>query len=298
MNYITKSLPAMILLAAATMLLMLGEAFNAAVYASLTPTSLSVANDLSHAGDWLTFAALVVGLLALSTAAWATVLAKNWAAVAEIGVGMAGVITIAVGDLVNAATSENSAATAHILQAIGFGVLTLLVLGHAAQRSLAEQDSSARPYQAALWLVAAAGLATLAAGFSLTPTINSKGVAIAVGVLLASGTGILASVLIAASARGFRMAGGAIAGLILLSVGYIGATIVAGMYYGPDAATNWLNGALSLRIGPSIAETISTLGLLVLALTAWTQVRRLAGQERSAPAASPQPSQGWLLADR
>lgn len=51
---------------------------------------------------------------------------------AEIGVGMAGVITIAVGALINAAISENSASTAHILQAIGFGVLTMLVLGHAA----------------------------------------------------------------------------------------------------------------------------------------------------------------------
>lgn len=276
MNFITKSLPAMILLSAAAILLMLSEAFNVAAYASLTPTSLGVANDLSHAGDWLTFAAIVVGLLALGTAAWATVLAKNWAAVAETGVGMAGVIIIAVGDLINAATSENSASTAHILQATGLGVLALLVLGHAARRSLAEQDVSARPRQAALWLVAAAGLAILAAGVSLTPAINSKGLAIAVGILLASGTGILAGVLIAASARGFRMAGSAIAGLILLSAGYIGAAIVAGMYYGPDAATNWLNGALGLRIGPSIAETISTLGLLVLALAAWTQVRRLA----------------------
>ena len=298
MNYITKSLPAMILLSAAAMLLMLSEAFNVAVYASLTPTSLGVANDLSHAGDWLTFAAMVIGLLALGAAAWAAVLAKKWATVAETGVGMAGVITIAVGDLINAATSENSASTAHILQAIAFGVLALLVLGHAAQRSLAEQDVSARPRQAALWLVGAAGLATLAVGVSLTPTINSKGLAIAAGILLASGTGILAGVLIAASARGLRVAGSAIAGLILLSMGYIGATIVAGMYYGPDAATNWLNGALGLRIGPSIAETIITLGLLVLALTAWTQVRRLAGQEQSDPAAPPQPSQGWLLADR
>ncbi|MGP0024614.1 MAG: hypothetical protein ACLPKE_14830 [Streptosporangiaceae bacterium] len=298
MNYITKSLPAMILLSAAAMLLMLSEAFDVAGLASLTPASLGVANDLSHAGDWLTFAAIVVGLLALGTATWATVLANNWAAVAEMGAGMAGVITIAVGDLINATTSENSASAAHILQAIGFGVLTLLVLGHAAQRSLAEQDVSARPRQAALWLVASAGLATLAVGVSLTPAINSKGLAIAAGILLASGTGILAGVLIAASAGGFRMAGSAIAGLILLSVGYIGATIVAGMYYGPDAVTNWLNGALGLRIGPSIVETISTLGLLVLALAAWTQVRRLAGQKQSGSATPPQPSQGWLLADR
>lgn len=297
MNYITKSLPAMILLSAAAMLLMLSEAFNVAVYASLTPTSLAVATGLSHAGDWLTFAAIVAGLLALGTAAWAAVLAKKWVAVAEIEVGMAGVITIAVGALINAATSENSASTAHILQAIGFGVLTMLVLGHAAQRSLTEQDVSARPHQAALWLVAAAGLATLAAGVSLTPTINSKGLGIAAGVLLASGTGILAGVLIAASARGFRMAGSAIAGLILLSVGYIGAAIVTGMYYGPDAGTNWLNGSLGLRIGPSIAETISTLGLLVLALAAWTQVRRLAGQEQAGLTTPPQPSQGKLLAD-
>ena len=153
MNYITKSLPAMILLSAAAMLLVLGEAFSVAAYASLTPASLGVANDLSHAGDWLIFAAVVVGLLALGTAAWATVLAKNWPAVVELGVGIAGVIIIAVGDLVNAATSENSATTANILQAIGFGILALLVLGHAAQRSLAEQDVSARPRQAALCLV-------------------------------------------------------------------------------------------------------------------------------------------------
>jgi hypothetical protein len=86
------------------------------------------------------------------------------------------------------------------------------------------------------------------------------------------------------------MAGGAIAGLILLSVGYIGAAIVAGMYYGPDAGTNWLNGAFGLRIGPSIVETITTLGFLVLALAAWTKVRRLAGQEQPVPATPPQPS--------
>jgi YegS/Rv2252/BmrU family lipid kinase len=53
--------------------------------------------------------------------------------------------------------------------AVGFGVLALLVLGHAARRSLAEQDVSARPHQAALRLVAAAGLAALAAGVRLTP---------------------------------------------------------------------------------------------------------------------------------
>jgi len=287
MNYVTKSLPAMILLSAAAMLLMLCEAFNAAAYASLTPSSLGVADDLSRAGDWLMFAAIVVGLLALGAAAWATVLARNWAAVAEIGVGMAGVITVATGDLINAATSESSASTADILQGIGFGVLTLLVLGHAARRSLAEQDVSARPHQAALWLVAAAGLAALAAGVSF-----------AVGVLLASGTAVLAGVLIAASARGFRMAGSAIAGLIILSVGYIGAAIVAGMYYGPDAGTNWLDGALGLRIGPSLVEGITTLGFLVLALAAWTRVRRLAGQEQSVPATPPQSSQGRLLADR
>ena len=70
------------------------------------------------------------------------------------------------------------------------------------------------------------------------------------------------------------------------------------MYYGPDAAANWLNGALGLRVGPSIVETISTLGFLVLMLAAWTQVRKLAGQEQSGPATPPQPSQGWLLADR
>ena len=298
MNYILKSLPAMILLSAAAIFLTLSEAFNVAAYASLTPSSLGVSDGLSRAGDWLTFAAIVIGLLALGTAAWATVLAKNWAAVAEIGVGIVGGIIIAVGDLINAATSENSASTANILQAIGFGILTLLVLGHAARRSLAEQDVSARPRQAALWLVAAAALATLAVGVGLTPTINNKGLAIAAGILLASGTGILAGVLIAASARGFRMAGSAIAGLILLSAGYIGAAIVAGIFYGPDAATNWLNGALGLRIGPSIAETISTLGLLVLALAAWTQVRRLAGREQSGPVTPPQPSQGWLVADR
>ena len=297
MNYITKSLPAMILLSAAALLLVLGKAFTVAGFASLTPTSLGIANDLSLAGDWLTFAAIVVGLLALGTAAWATVLAKNWVAVAEVGVGMAGVIIIAAGYLINAATSENSASTADILQGIGFGVLALLVLGHAAQRSLEEQDVSARPRQAALWLAAAAGLATLAVGASLTPTIDSKGLAIAAGILLAFGTGILAGVLITASAGGFRMAGSAIAGLILLSVGYIGATIVAGMVYGPEAGTNWLNGALGLRIGPSIVETISTLGFLMLALAAWTQVRRLTGSGRSrAVTGSPSdtPSPGHL----
>jgi hypothetical protein len=295
MNYITKSLPVMILLSATAMLFMLGEAFNVAFYASLTPTSLGVASNLSHAGDWLTFAAAVVGLLTLGAATWAAVLARKWAAVAETGAGMAGVITIAVGELIYAATSENAALTADILLAVGFGVLALVVLGHAAQRSLAEQEVSARPHQAALWLVAAAGLATLAAGVSLTPTINSKGLAIAAGILLASGTGILAGVLIVASARGFRMAGGAIAGLILLSVGYIGAAIVAGICYGPDAATNWLNGALGLRIGPSIADTIATLGLLVLALAAWTQVRRLAGQEQSGLTSPPQPLPGMAV---
>ena len=62
---------------------------------------------------------------------------------------------------------------------------------------------------------AAAGLATFAVGVSLTPTINNKGLGITASVILASGTGILAGVLIAASARGFRMAGSAIAGLIL-----------------------------------------------------------------------------------
>ena len=127
MNYILKSLPAMILLSAAAIFLTLSEAFNVAAYASLTPSSLGVSDGLSRAGDWLTFAAIVIGLLALGTAAWATVLAKNWAAVAEIGVGIVGGIIIAVGDLINAATSENSASTANILQAIGFGILTLLV---------------------------------------------------------------------------------------------------------------------------------------------------------------------------
>jgi len=286
MNYITKSLPAVILLAVAGVLLALSKAFYAGGYAVLSPSSsTNLTQNMGHAGDWLGFAAAVVGILALGTSMWSTVLDRKWEATAELGAGITGVILIAVGFLVTAVTANLS--TARIIAAIGFGILALLVLVRAARCSLAEQDVSVQPRQAVLWLGAAAALTFIAVGTSLSATTTDKGLGIAESIILAVGVGALACTLVAASVRGFQIAGAVIAGLILLVVTEIGSAVVAGMVYGPDVMTNWLNGALGLRIGPSIVDGVYALGLLVLALAAWTQVHRLATSAQKRPSTPP-----------
>jgi hypothetical protein len=275
MNYITKSLPAVILLAVAGLLWALSQAFYAAGNAVLSPTSsTNLSQNMGHAADWLVFSGAVVGLLALGAPMWSVVLGRKWEATAELGVGIAAAILIAVGGLVNSVTPADMV-TADVILAIGIGVLALLTLVHAARCSLAEQDAAVRPRQATLWLGASAGLTFTAVGNGLSVTPADKGLGIAQGIILAVGAGALACTLIAASVRGFQVAGAVIAGLILLAGYGIGAAIVAGMIYGPGVWANWLNGALGLRVGPPIVQGVYALGLLVLALAAWAQARRL-----------------------
>ena len=264
----------------------LSKAFYAAGYAVLSPSgSTDLTQNMGHAGDWLGFAAAVVGILALATSMWSTVLRRKWEATAELGAGITGVILIAVGSLVNAVTANLS--TANIIAAIGSGILAVLVLVRAARRSLAEQDGSVQPRQAVLWLGAAAGLTFIAVGTGLPVTTADKGLGIAEGIILAVGVGALVCTLIAASVRGFQIAAAVIFGLVLLVVMEIGAAVVAGMVYGPDVMTNWLNGALGLRIGPSIVSGVYALSLLVLALAAWTRVHTLAASAQKRPSAPP-----------
>jgi hypothetical protein len=265
----------------------LGTALILKAIAVLTVSNLGTSKDLDTAGAWIQFAAALAALVAVCGAGWELVLRKDWPSFWETVVGAVGTLLIAIGFLIGAASEANPAAS--VVAAVGFGVWAVLLLSRAARRSLAEQDAAGAPSpvrqrQAALWLGAACGVFVLAVGFGFSPGFGDKGVAIAEGVLEATGVAVLLAFLAAARMRGYlqsRAVPVVLVGLALLSAAFAATAVVAGLVLGPDATLT------GLRVGGSIRYAIELAAVVALGLAAWTRVRELSRPISSRGTTSP-----------
>jgi len=275
-EYITKSLTAMVLAVLAAVTYVFGAVFRVAAYASVTSVSFSASAALIRSSEWLRFAGGVIALLAVVAAGWQLAGRRAWAGAAEAGAGAAGTLLVTVGFLISA-TSREERMAANVVIAIGFGIWALLLLSRAARRSMAEQqqvaEGGAPPRLAVLWLAAAAGVLVFAAGAGVTPVVTSKAVGIVFGALQAAGAGIVFIALAAAPGRGHPLSHAlptVLGGLAALTAAYAAFAVMAGLVFGPGYDVT------GLRVGYSIAIVIQLAAVGLLGLAAWSRVRELA----------------------
>jgi hypothetical protein len=283
-EHIIKSLTPIALLVAGAVVFVLGTAFLIASDATLSPSSLGASSDLAQAGRWLQFLGGACALGAVCTAGWELIARSEWAAGAEIAAAALGTLLTVIG-LVVAAASNGSDPAGPVTGAVGVGIWALLVLSRAARVSLAEQGpardaarntQTAAPEgqgghgrQAELWLAAAIGLFVLAIGYGLTSAGDSRGPGIAAGLLGAAGVAVLAGMVAAARSRGLlrsRPVPSVLTGLVLLTVSFLAAAIVAGLAF--DTLT-------ALGAGLAVVAAIELAGATALGLAAWTRLREL-----------------------
>jgi hypothetical protein len=270
MEQIVKSLKPMALAVVAAVVFVLGTAFLIASDATLTPSSLGASSDLAQPGRWLQFLAAAAALAAVCAAGWDLIVRSDWAGGVEIAAAALGTLLITVG-LLAAAASNGSTSSGPVTVAVGIGIWALLVLSRAARTSLSEKgtENAARPLQSQIWLATAVGLFVLAIGYGLTAAANSQGPAIAAGLLEAIGVGTLAASMAAARSRGWlrgHPVSGVLAGLVVLTVSFLAAAIVAGL---------GLSTLTAQGIGLAIVAAIELAAFVVLGLAAWTRVREL-----------------------
>ncbi|HLK02392.1 MAG TPA: hypothetical protein VKU39_21125 [Streptosporangiaceae bacterium] len=264
MELIVKSLRAMALVVAATVMFVLGVAFYVASDAALSPSSLGASSDLSQAARWLQFVAALVGLCAVCRAGWEIVLRRDWPPAAEIAAVALGALLVTIGWLTIAADSDPGGA---VVSAVGVGVWSLLALSRAARTSLAERG--ARGGLAELWLVAAGGLFVFAIGYGLTSAANSRGPAVAADCLEAVGIAALTGSLYLARSRGrlrARPVTGVLLGLALLAVSYLATAIVTAIT---------ISSLTALGAALAVTTALALAGAVLLGLAAWTRVTEL-----------------------
>jgi hypothetical protein len=279
MEQFTKSLKAMTLAVTAAVVFVLGTGFLIASDASLSPSSLGASSDLAQAGRWLQFLAAACALAAVCAVGWDLIVRTEWVGGLEIAVVALGTLLLTVGLLATAASNGASSA-APVTGAVGIGIWALLVLSRAARTSLEEKGTgtAAEPLPSQLWVAAAAGLFVLAIGYGLTAGANSRGPAIAAGLLQAVGVAVLGGSVAAARSRQWlrgRPARAVLAGLLLLAASFLAAAIVAGLALGTLTA----QGA-----GLAIVAAIELAGFVVLGLAAWTRLRELYSEQPGTPA--------------
>jgi hypothetical protein len=270
MEQIVKSLRPMTLVVAAAVLFVLGTAFLIASDATLTPSSLGASSDLAQPGRWLQFLGAAGALAGVCAAGWDLIVRSEWAGGVEIAAAAVGTLLITVGVLAAAASNGTSSA-GPVTVAVGIGIWALLVLSRAARTSLGEKGTqpAVRPLQSELWLATAVGLFVLAIGYGLTAAANSQGPAIAAGLLEAIGVGTLAASLAAARSRGWlrgHPVSAVLAGLLLLTVSFLAAAVVAGL---------GLSTLTAQGVGLGIVAAIQLAAFVVFGLAAWTRVREL-----------------------
>jgi hypothetical protein len=284
LEHIIKSLTPIALLVAGAVVFVLGTAFLIASDATLSPSSLGASSDLAQAGRWLQFLAEACALGAVCTAGWELILRSAWAAAAEVAAAALGILLLAIG-LISSAASNGSSPAGPVTGAVGIGIWALLVLSRAARASLGEQGpaheaaqgaGTAAPAgqgdyrrQADLWLSAAIGLFVLAIGYGLTAAPGSRGAGVASGLLEAVGVAALAGSAAAARSRGLlrsRPVPSALTGLVILTVSFLAAAIVAGLAFGTLTA---------LGAGLAVVTAVELAGVAALGLAAWTRVREL-----------------------
>jgi hypothetical protein len=270
MEQIVRSLKPMALAVVAAVVFVLGTAFLIASDATLTPSSLGASSDLAQPGRWLQFLAAAAALAAVCAAGWDLIQRSEWVGGLEIAAAALGTLLITVG-LLAAAASNGSSSSGPVTVAVGIGIWALLVLSRAARASLGEKvtEHAARPLQSQIWLATAVGLFVLAIGYGLTAAANSQGPEIAAGLLEAIGVGTLAASLAAARSRGWlsgHPVSEVLAGLVVLTVSFLAAAIVAGL---------GLSTLTAQGVGLGIVAAIELAGFVVLGLAAWTRVREL-----------------------
>jgi hypothetical protein len=272
MEQFTKSLKPMTLAVTAAVVFVLGTGFLIASDATLTPSSLGASSDLADAARWLQFLAAAGALAAVCAVGWEMIVRSEWVGGLEVAVMAIGTLLITVGLLATAA-SDGASSAAPVTGAVGIGIWALLVLSRAARTSLEEKGTgtTTQPLPSQLWVAAAAGLFVLAIGYGLTAGANSRGPALAAGLLEAAGVAGLAWSVAAARSRQWlrgRPVLDVLAGLLLLAASFLAAAIVAGLALGTLTAQG---------VGLAIVAAIELAAFAVLGLAAWTRVRELYG---------------------
>ncbi|MGH8994471.1 MAG: hypothetical protein ACRDYB_00275 [Acidimicrobiales bacterium] len=271
---IIRSRTAIALAVPAALLLALSKALAAIGFAVLSgPGRVRTANDLLTAGSWLAAVALGLAVVGIGWVLGASVLRRRWAEAWEAGAAAASTMLIMIGLLVSAAASPGGSEGANVVAAVGVGGWAALCVTKAARRSLIEEAERGLVRQAALWLLAGAGLVVLAVAIGLPDaSITDQGLAIATSVLWALGLAAIAEALFFARRRGLivtRRLSELLAGIGTLAGSYVAAAVVAGVVFGPDESLT------GVRVGVPIVSAIAAAGFVLLALAGWNRLREL-----------------------
>jgi hypothetical protein len=251
MEFISRSLAAIMLLALATFAYALGTLFLAAAYIVLTPANLTMVSDLSHSSDWIRFLAGLAALAAIGAAGWPV--RKAASDVRDAVTALTGTLLFVLGLLI-AATAGETVAAAGITGGLGIALWSVLAFRHAEGP------------------LAGLGVLVFAVGYAMFDSVtgSTSGVVTA-GLLEAAGAAaVLGSTAVVVHPRGYlRSAPGRplwvralIAGLLLLVVAFIASAIVSGVIYSGNATLT------SVRVGPAVAYALEFLGLVMLGTSA------------------------------
>lgn len=253
MEFICRSLSAIMLLAIAAFTYALGILFLAAAYIALTPANLRIVSDLSHSSDWIRFLASLVALAAICAAGWPPYKARA-SKTKDAVTAVIGTLLFATGLLISATAGETVAA-AGITGGLGIALWSALVFRHAESR------------------LAGFGVLVFAIGYAMFDSVaGSTSGAVTAGLLEAAGAAIvLGTTAVVVHPRGYlRSAPGRplwvralIAGLMLLVVAFIAAAIVSGVIYSGNATLT------SVRVGPAMAYALEFLGFAMLGIGAF-----------------------------
>lgn len=273
MEAITRSRNSMVFLAAAAASYALGTIFGIIAYATLSgPSAFGTFRDLGHASDWLHFVGAFLALAGVCVAGWETFPLQQRGRLAELLSASTATLLVAIGSLVNAASTSSQAA-ANVIVAVGIGVWAFLALARAARYNLVEQQApgTAGPL-VPLWLAACGGIVLLAVGSGFTVGVYDQGLGIATGILDALGVGVLAYALTAACSKGLLPSHPTmtvVLGLGVLAAAFVVSAVVAGLVF---TSQGTLKG---LRIGVSITGTVTCAGVVLLGIAAWLRVGQI-----------------------
>jgi hypothetical protein len=271
---IMRSTWAMALAMVAGLLFAVGKVLQVVAFAIVTgPDRVDAFNDLVTASAWLAAVAGAVAVCAIASAVWSAAVHRQWREIWEVVAAALATLVIAVGLLVNAATSPGGSLGANIVAAVGFGGWVVLLTVKAAQRSLAERLRTEHPGEASLWLAGAVGTMLIAVGAGLpTASVEDKGLALATALLWMLGLAVIALALALARQRRLivsRRYTELAAGLWTLVAAYAAAAIVAGAVFDP------LPSLTGVRAGVSLATSFEVVAFTILAFAAWDRLRDL-----------------------
>ena len=271
---IMRSTWAMALAVVAGLLFAVGKVLQVVAFAIVSgPDRLGAFNDLTTAGAWLSAVAGAVAVGAIVSAIGSAAVRRRWREIWEVVAAAMATFVIALGLLVDAATSPAGSLGANIVAAVGFGGWVVLLTVKAAERSLEERLRTAPRRQAVLWLAASIGTLLVAVGAGLpNASAEDKGLALAGALLWMLGLAVVAFALALARRRRLivsRRYPELAAGLWTLVSAFAAAAIVAGAVFEP------LPSLTGVRAGVALAMTFQVAGFTILAFAAWDRLRDL-----------------------